>query len=531
MDLRQISRLYHTVRHLKLTQVYHQIKYRLVRAKRPVKPTKGKFVLPQLVPSPAKTEALEVREGRWLFRFLNLEKTFDSAHIDWSHAEYGMLWTYNFNYFDWLHQENIKPEVGLESLSAFYRTVDQNPIALHPYPTSLRIINASKFVCKWQIQEAWLHEQFVADLYFLESRLEYHLLANHLLENAFALYIGGIVTGEQNFLDVGRQLLEQQLQEQILDDGMHYERSPMYHIIILERLLDALNFAKALDDGLVELLTTNARKMTSLAMNWTGLDRIPMMQDSAYAIAPQLEEVLSYAERLLVEDMPQIPSAFGQSGYRTLTSGALTLVANVGSIGPNYQPGHAHADELHFELYHHGQTVVTDVGVSTYEKNERRLLERSTASHNCISWGDNSSDVWSGFRVGQRAKVKLLQDTESSVVAEHDGHPQAHVKRSYESVGKGGLAIIDHVLPKKPLQEPGLGKLHLHPGLKAVKSNEREVLLSNNLRITFKSANSSSPEIRLGEYKCAQGYNTLATGVVISYSVADKINILFRDVN
>ena len=81
------------------------------------------------------------------------------------------------------------------------------------------------------------------------------------------------------------------------------------------------------------------------------------------------------------------------------------------------------------------------------------------------------------------------------------------------------------------MQEPGIGKLHLHPGLKAVKSNEREVLLSNNLRITFESANSSGPDIRLGEYKCAQGYNTLATGVVISYSVVDEINIMFRDVN
>ena len=227
----------------------------------------------------------------------------------------------------------------------------------------------------------------------------------------------------------------------------------MYHMIVLERLLDALNFAKANDDGLVELLTTYARKMTSLAMNWSGLERIPMMQDSACGIALQLEEVLAFAERLLAEDMPQIPSTFGQSGYRTLTSGALTLVANVGSIGPTYQPGHAHADELHLNFTTHGQPVVTDVGVSTYEKNERRLLERSTASHNCISWGDNSSDVWSGFRVGRRAKVKLLQDTESSVVAEHDGHPQAHVKRSYESVGEGGLAIIDHVLPKKAFAE------------------------------------------------------------------------------
>ena len=530
MDLRQITRLYHTVRHLRFNQVYHQVKYRLVRAKRTVKSTSGTFVLHQLESSPAKTQALEVRKGRWQFRFLNLEKAFDSDHIDWSFGGHGMLWTYNLNYFDWLHQENMKPEVGLESLRAFFGAVDQNPIALHPYPTSLRIINASKFVCKWGVQETWLHEQIVADLHMLESRLEYHLLANHLLENAFALYIGGIVTGEQNFLGAGRKLLEQQLQEQILDDGMHYERSPMYHMIILDRLLDALNFAQAIDDELIELLTTHACKMTGLAMNWNGLERIPMMQDSAYAIAPQLEDILPYAKRLLIENMPQIPRKFGQSGYRTLTSGALTLVANVGSISPNYQPGHAHADELHFELYHHGLPVVIDVGVSTYEKNERRLLERSTASHNCISWGESSSDVWSGFRVGRRANVKLLQDTESGVVAEHNGHPQAHVQRRYESVSNHGLAITDTIVLKKPLQEPGLGKLHLHPGLDVVKSTDREVLLSNNVNITFQSSPSMKPNIQMSTYQCAQGYNTLTESVVISYSVADEIHIQFSDV-
>ena len=531
MDLRQITRLYHTVRHLKLTQVYHQIKYRLVRAERPIKATSGTFVLHHLEPSPAKAHALEVQLGRWQFRFLSHDKTFDSDQVDWSHAEYGMLWTYNLNYFDWLQQEVMTSEVGLNSLRSFYSDAHQNPFTLHPYPTSLRIINASKFVCKWQIQKPWLHRQMVADLHLLKDRLEYHLLANHLLENAFALYIGGLVTGELDFFDAGRRLLAQQLQEQLLNDGMHYERSPMYHMIILERLLDALNFAKAHNDELVKVLTFYAAKMTCLAMNWRGLERIPMMQDSAYGVASQLNIVLTYAERLLVEDMPLAPCEFGQSRYRTLTSGALTLVANVGGINPRHQPGHAHADELHFELYHKGKPVITDVGVSTYEKNERRLLERSTASHNCVSWGENSSDVWAGFRVGRRSNVKLLQDTESTIVAEHDGYPQAHVRRCFESAYDDGLAITDTILPKKALQEPGIGKLHLHPGLKAVKSNEREVLLSNNLSITFESANSSGPEIRLGEYKCAQGYNTLVTGVVISYSVVDVINILFRDVS
>ena len=36
-------------------------------------------------------------------------------------------------------------------------------------------------------------------------------------------------------------LLYKELDEQILPDGSHYEQSPMYHCILLDRLLDCYN--------------------------------------------------------------------------------------------------------------------------------------------------------------------------------------------------------------------------------------------------------------------------------------------------
>ena len=521
MDLRQISRLYHTVRHLKLTQVYHQIKYRLVEAKRPMKPTKGKFVLPQLVPTPAKTNSFEMREGTWQFRFLNLEKTFDSEHIDWSFGGHGMLWTYNLNYFDWLHQEDMKPEVGLESLSAFYGVVDQNPIALHPYPTSLRIINASKFVCKWGVQETWLHEQIVADLHLLGSRLEYHLLANHLLENAFALYIGGIVTGERNFLDVGRKLLEQQLQEQILDDGMHYERSPMYHMIILERLLDALNFAKAFDDGLVELLTTHARKMTSLAMNWNGLDRIPMMQDSAYDIALPLNVLAEYFKNLLVDDGLPTPGKFQSSGYRWIHHDDIKAFVNLGTIAPSFQPAHAHSDELSFELYLDNSPIIVDTGISTYEKNTQRLQERSTQSHNCIGVeGQNLSDVWSGFRVGKRARVQLIEDG-PKVLRGSCTNSKLEVTREF-STADDAFQIHDQVsIKSSPFT---FGFLHFHPRLNIQSSGKGRFQVSN-LEILVHS-DTGTPTIE--EYRYCVGSNRSVPARKIVYPVKSNCFVTIR---
>ena len=100
--------------------------------------------------------------------------------------------------------------------------------------------------------------------------------------------------------------------------------------------------------------------------------------------------------------------------------------------------------------------MVTDVGVSTYEKNERRHLERSTASHNCISWGDNSSDVWSGFRVGRRANVKLLQDTNRPLWRSMMDTHKPMSGAALNLCTMTALPSTDTILPKKALQEPEL---------------------------------------------------------------------------
>jgi len=45
----------------------------------------------------------------------------------------------------------------------------------------------------------------------------------------------------EEWLGKGLSILAREVPEQVLDDGGHFERSPMYHSIILEDLLDLLN--------------------------------------------------------------------------------------------------------------------------------------------------------------------------------------------------------------------------------------------------------------------------------------------------
>jgi uncharacterized heparinase superfamily protein len=87
------------------------------------------------------------------------------------------------------------------------------------------------------------------------------------------------------------------------------------------------------------------------------------------------------------------------------------LIADVGRVGPDFQPGHAHADTLSFELsLKDGESgpwrrIFVNSGVSCYGTSAERLRQRGTASHNTLGVaGHDSSEVWSGFRVARRAR-------------------------------------------------------------------------------------------------------------------------------
>ena len=43
------------------------------------------------------------------------------------------------------------------------------------------------------------------------------------------------------------------------------------------------------------------------------------------------------------------------------------LVMDAGQVGPNYLPGHAHADTLSFECSINGEQVIVNSGISEYQ--------------------------------------------------------------------------------------------------------------------------------------------------------------------
>ena len=67
------------------------------------------------------------------------------------------------------------------------------------------------------------------------------------------------------WLSKGLNIIKNELSEQILDDGGHFERSPMYHALLLEDLLDLTNLSYVyfnhISSKQVELWKQKAQKM------------------------------------------------------------------------------------------------------------------------------------------------------------------------------------------------------------------------------------------------------------------------------
>jgi hypothetical protein len=400
------STLFQTIRHLKPVQIYGRI-YR----PRPGGGTPCVAVREATGQWAPVIQRENPRIGARTFRFLNQTRQIET----WNDPGLPKLWLYNLHYF-----EHADPELMVE-------WVRDNPPGQgngwEPYPLSLRIVNWIKSGLPLDVESLATQAQYLAE------SVETHLLGNHLFANAKALVFAGTYFDCDSWLRQGLRILEEQILEQILSDGGHFERSPMYHSIILEDLLDLIDLSRVYP-GLLPDLSEPAGRMLCWLRQMTHPDgRISFFNDATFGVAPGPQELEAYAARLGV-----VAAAvdLGESGYVRLECGETVVLFDAAPIGPDYQPGHAHADTLSFEMSHAGQRVVINGGISTYEIGGERLRQRGTAAHStAVVDNRDQSEVWSAFRVGRRAHpLDAVTDGKTSAEASHDGYrPLIHRRR------------------------------------------------------------------------------------------------------
>ncbi len=246
---------------------------------------------------------------------------------------------------------------------------------------------------------------------FVSVNLERDLQFNHLMKNYVALssYAAMCETVPCSLAKL-RSAVPGSVTQNILADGGHTERSPMYHIL---SLLDVQIFSvsglfpaawQPLMDNTVDQMTAAVSAM-SLADG-----EITLMNDSWSGEAPRADMVLA-TKASRTNKLPI-------TGYVSLSDGGDSVVFDCGPCGPEENPGHAHADFLTIEATANFKRFLVDTGVPTYTAGKARDHCRSAEAHNGPRLGgEEPIEFWKSFRVGRRGYAGLLDFSDFDGIA------------------------------------------------------------------------------------------------------------------
>jgi uncharacterized heparinase superfamily protein len=296
------------------------------------------------------------------------------------------------------------------------------------------------------------HYQFIQTLgrlsEYLYQTIEFNAPGNHILLEAKALVLCAELFPEfqraQSWACKGWRILKREVQSQIADDGVHCERSTMYHQIIAGELAELMLFCNRNNINKIDNLFDVVRKMADFLI-WidAGNGSLPLFGDayiadsyfrfSAPAILAALCEDtqkslsdLNYGDqthwvlganlkmaglncRVFTDDLDK---PFSSGGYYISRSHwgprASVLVWDCGPVGYKANTYHSHLDVLSFTLTVKGVPIFIDPGTSERSSELRHYL-RGTAAHNTVLVdGENQSILARRNEIWGPARAKKL---------------------------------------------------------------------------------------------------------------------------
>lgn len=482
-------------------------------------------------------------EGLLTGDFLLLNECHKVDLNTWNVPEASHLWNFNLHYFEWgialaARWRETNDDRYLDCYKFFvYSWLNACPYmqgdAWHPYTISLRIMNwlitADLFDGRLQ-EDGELFPKMRESMYRQYRHLlinqEMHLRANHWWENLKTLVIAAAVFGEQDVLVKISSSLEEQLDEQILPDGVHFERSLMYHKLVLEGLLRVYVVSDQLDFELPENFIPKAKLMLdAIASLERGMGKTPFFNDSADGVAKECVPLVAACERLLGMKADETKTAFSDAGYYKLYDGDIALMIDAGEPGPTYMLGHAHCDCLSFELSYNNRPVIVNSGTYAYQSELRSYFRSTTAHNTCMLDDEEQLECWGEHRVARsiaNAGISRLNKTRAIVKC------RTFKGRNYQrdlSLHRDILEVRDYV---NNVNGSLVAFVHFAPGFSIRRRKDSVLVTNSKISLVLRSKDqidssiySYSPEFGAIE-EAAELVQISTKNDVLTYSI--KIN-------
>lgn len=427
--LRKAVLCWNTARTLKLVQLKHQIINRIYNRKKKQKKLL-QYVSELHIPDAASKIKILIPEldceESYLGRFCTdglldddvtlLHETHKIEKI-WEVPSASHLWNYNLHYLEFLiplavrFMDTAQEKYFLKWKQLAERWMEQScGDSFEPYTISMRIPNllVSMELLEDKIRNTQIEKKLLSSVYrqyrYLICSQELALLANHYFENLKTIIISSLLFGELDTYHKYFDLFLKQTDEQILPDGMHFERSFMYHKIILEdflRVYSALHTSGHPCDAekLIPVIRAMALALADLEQGFG--QRTPLFNDAGNNVSKNREQLLKAVQRICGYEKTGARN-FNDCGYYKLSADGIAVLFDCGDIGPSYMGGHGHCDCLSFELAVGGRCMFVNSGTGCYQGGDRAFF-RGTKAHNTIMIDDREqAELWGEHRAARR---------------------------------------------------------------------------------------------------------------------------------
>ncbi len=296
---------------------------------------------------------------------------------------------------------------------------------------------------------------------------------NHYLSDVAGLIvIAGLFARGKEGEDWGRWATDEliaEMETQVRSDGCDHEASIPYHRLVSELFICGTQAGDSLrpgtfPDGYRERLD----RMLEFTAAYTRPDGLaPQVGDNDdgrfLPLGDYGADFRSHTHLFRQALRPYRPAtdsaAFAAGGYYVMRHGDLYVLARCGDTGIFGLGGHAHNDQLSFELCCGDVPLIEDPGVGTYyEDEEERMRFRSTGYHATlrVDGGEqNELPPWPRFPIGNRSRAEAIEweagPGRTVFAGRHNGFehlpdPAIHQRRLELDGGERRLTVVDTVI-------------------------------------------------------------------------------------